>query len=127
MSKRGKSLQTNGNPRNGVVVSQHFSGPLPPPGILEHYERILPGAAERIMRKFELQTEHRLEIEKAVIRTGNFKEIAGMFFGFIIAMTTVLGGIYTAIVGHPWLGGSLSFVGLAALVGAFITWQKSKK
>jgi uncharacterized membrane protein len=99
---------------------------LPPPSILEHYERILPGATERIMAKFERQTEHRIEMEKSVIRTSNIKEIVGLIFGFIIAMTTVIGGIYTALVGHPLLGGTLSFTGLAVLVGAFITWQKSK-
>jgi uncharacterized membrane protein len=130
MSKhKNRFLQTHNNDERlqGTIVAQHFSGPLPPPSVLEHYERILPGAAERIITKFEHQTEHRLEIEKSVIRTSNFKEIAGLFCGFIVAMTTIGGGIYTAILGHSLLGGSLSFAGLAVLVGAFITWQKTKK
>ena len=36
------------------IVSQKFSGPLPPPELLEGYERILTGAADRILRMAEL-------------------------------------------------------------------------
>ncbi|MBI1812728.1 DUF2335 domain-containing protein [Candidatus Peregrinibacteria bacterium] len=45
-------------PNNRQVIVQHeqtvsYSGPLPHPGDLERFERILPGAAERIMRMAE--------------------------------------------------------------------------
>ena len=39
-----------------VVAEYHevsFSGPLPPPEIIEKYESILPGAADRIIRLAE--------------------------------------------------------------------------
>jgi uncharacterized membrane protein len=32
-----------------VVQSQHFSGPLPHPAILEQFNKIVPSAAERII------------------------------------------------------------------------------
>jgi uncharacterized membrane protein len=112
------------NPQPPVLVSQqvqHFSGPLPPPELLARYDEIVPGAAERIISKFENQTDHRIKIESLVIRTGSFKEIAGVCFGFIIAMTTIIGGIVAAVHGQSFLGGTLSFAGLALLVGAFVS------
>jgi uncharacterized membrane protein len=103
-----------------IVGLQHFSGPLPPPSILKQYDEVAPGSAERIIKKFERQTEHRIKIESIIAWTGSVKEIGGLVCGFTIAMTAIIGGIYTALQGHPFLGGSLSFAGLAALVGAFL-------
>lgn len=31
------------------VIQGEFSGPIPPPSIIEGYERVLPGSADRIM------------------------------------------------------------------------------
>lgn len=41
-------------------------------------------------------------------------------------MTTIIGGIVVALKGLTFLGGSLSFVGLAILIGAFVS-EKNKK
>lgn len=103
-----------------VARFEHFSGPLPPPSILAKYDEIVPGAANRIILKFEAQTEHRMTLEKSVVKTGNIKELVGLVLAFVVAMTAIVGGIVTAIMGTPFLGGSLSFAGLAVLVGAFL-------
>jgi uncharacterized membrane protein len=112
-----------------VVGLQHFSGPLPPPAVLKQYDEVAPGSAERIIGKFERQVEHRISMESIVVWTGSVKEIAGLVCGFVIAMTAIIGGIYTALQGHPFLGGSLSFTGLATLVGAFLVttlWRRQE-
>ena len=36
-----------------VQKQENFQGPLPAPDLLEHYEKILPGISERIMRMAE--------------------------------------------------------------------------
>jgi uncharacterized membrane protein len=100
--------------------AQRFSGPLPHPDILEQYDKVVPGAAERILSKFEAQTEHRIKIEGQVVFTSNLKEILGLTAAFVITLVALVGGIYTALQGKPLLGGSLSFAGLAMIVGAFI-------
>jgi uncharacterized membrane protein len=124
--------RSNGAPEGpGLVgVHQHFSGPLPPPALLKQYDDVAPGAAERILKKFESQTDHRIRLESVVVWTGSIKELGGLVCGFIIAMTAIIGGIYTALQGLPFLGGSLSFTGLAALVGAFLMttfWQPEEE
>ncbi len=115
------------NHDNQIQVTEHFSGPLPHPKTLEYYDKIVPGAADRIIKKFESQTEHRQSLEKKVVNSDSFRATAGLFCGFIIAMTTILGGIYTVLKNHPLLGGSLSFAGLAILVGAFLINRQQKQ
>lgn len=102
------------------VEASYYSAPLPHPDMMEHYERIHPGSADRIIKSFEKQGEHRHKCEKIFIYTQSIKSVGGLLFGFIIAMSAILGGIYTAIESNVVLGGSLSFTGLAILVGAFI-------
>ena len=51
-----------------VAVSQSFSGPLPPPEVLEHYERIAPGTAERLLAMAESQSAHRQGHDAAVLK-----------------------------------------------------------
>jgi uncharacterized membrane protein len=44
-----------------------MSGPLPPPEVLAAYERLHPGAAERIIRMAEKSLDHTIEVEKAEV------------------------------------------------------------
>ncbi len=105
---------------NTSLEARFYSAPLPPPEMMAEYEKILPGSADRIIKRFEIQGDHRQKCERIFIRTQSIKSIGGLVSGFIIAITTILGGIYTALQGKPFLGGALSFTGLAVLVGAFI-------
>lgn len=112
----------NPQPNHQVVVTtEEYEGLIPHPRLMREWNDIVPGSAERIFTRFETQSDHRMAMESRVIRANNFKQIAGPIFGFVVAMTALLGGIYTALQGHPFLGGTLSFAGLALLVGAFIT------
>jgi hypothetical protein len=69
------------------------------------------------MRKFESQTAHRIKLEAIVVLSGFIKEVGGLIFGFFIAMTAIVGEIYTVLQGHPFLGGSLLFAALPRSLG----------
>ena len=51
------------------IISQEFyySGPLPPPSVLAHFEKVLPGSAQKILDMSLEQNRHRHELEKQVI------------------------------------------------------------
>jgi len=102
------------------LTAESHSGPLPHPNIIQGYENAYAGAAEIIFTSFKGQTEHRIEIEKKVINTGALKEILGLFFGFLIAIVTIIGGMYLALQDKTFFGGAVTFTGLALLVGAFV-------
>jgi len=102
------------------IAMESYSGPIPHPRIIAEWERIVPGSADRILKKFEAQTDHRIKIEDRMVLSEIIRSIGGLIAGFIIAMTAIVGGIYTALQGQPWLGGGLTFTGLALIIGAFV-------
>ncbi|WP_175201656.1 DUF2335 domain-containing protein [Achromobacter insolitus] len=46
-----------------ALQHQAYEGPIPPPALLEHYNEIVPGAAERIIAMAESETAHRRQME----------------------------------------------------------------
>ena len=58
--------QNSENPKkhNSIraVEFAHYSGPIPPPRLLQDYENIVPGLADRIMTLTEKQSSHRINL-----------------------------------------------------------------
>ncbi len=107
-----------------IKYTEQYSGDIPHPKLMKEWNDVVPGSAAKIVERFVVQSDHRMELEKSVVKANNFKQYTGPVFGFLIAMTTIVGGIYTSLQGLPFLGGPLTFSGLAILVGAFI-WDKT--
>jgi len=86
----------------GEIVHQYertmvYGGPIPPASMLREYNEVLPGAAERIFKMAELQSEHRIFLEKTVIVGDSKRADKGLWIGAAIAFV-VLGGSITCIV-----------------------------
>lgn len=107
-----------------MTAMQSFSGPLPHPDILKKFDEVVPGAAERIIKMAELQSEHRRELEKKVINSGIVREKWGQNLGFIIAVIGLGASALIAIYGSPVVGGIIGFGTLASLVGVFMYGSK---
>ena len=90
---RGTMSASAQRPELMRIQAAAFSGPLPPPEALERYNQTLPGLAERIIVMAESQHSHRLELEKHVIHSNVSAQKLGTVLGFVVAMTTVIGGI----------------------------------
>jgi uncharacterized membrane protein len=103
-----------------TVLQQSYSGPLPPPAALEKYDQVLPGSAERILSMAESQHRHRQNLELNVVNSNISAQRLGVILGFVIAMTTILGGIYLVATGKPASGLAAIITPLAALVGVFV-------
>lgn len=50
-----------------VHVTEQFSGPLPPPDVLERYNQVTPEAANRIITMAEQETGHRRNMEQIIV------------------------------------------------------------
>jgi len=94
-----------------VARAYSFSGPLPPPEVLEKYNQVAPGLAERIISMAEKQSTHRQGLERTVVESNAYVQKVGPFLGFIVAMTAVGGGIELILKGKDGYG-------LAAIIGA---------
>ena len=110
-----------------IVMSESWSGPFPPPSVIEKYEDMVPGAADRILKMTENQTAHRIEIEKIVIRGDSTRSYLGLIFGFILSMAVISGGIYLVANGHDWAGGVLIGLDLIGLASVFVYGSRSRR
>jgi uncharacterized membrane protein len=106
---------------------EQFSGPLPPPAILEQYNNVVPGAAERILKMAEEQSNHRRSLEQKVISSDVDNARLGMVFGFIIGLVAILAGVYIVIIDKNNQGYFLSLGAIVALVGVFVYGRKKKE
>lgn len=117
-----------------VAVELQFSEPLPPPELLAAYERILPGAADRILRMAEEEGRHRRSLENRAVDADieamrrQFTEARlGQIFAFLIAVMFIASGTYLVTVKDNTAVGLLfGAVGLGGLVSTFI-WGRSKR
>lgn len=120
---RPPESEADASSRGSSLVRQHtevsFSGPLPPPGVLEGYERVLPGSAERIFTMAEKQLEHRLHLEKVVVEGGSKRADMGIYATVIIEGMFLATSCYLAHLGLT--ADALKVVGGSAvgLLGAF--------
>ena len=87
-----------------TTVGASFSGPLPPPSLLAKYNEAVPNGAERVMAIAERQSTHREHLEKCVVEGNVQAQKLGSVFGFIVAMTAVVGGIYLISIGKSTAG-----------------------
>lgn len=110
-----------------VSIEERFEGPLPHPAILEKYNQIIPGAADRILKMAEDQSQHRRRLEQKVIGSDALKSILGVFFAFIIAFSGLAIGGYTALQGQPFFGGTVSIAVIGSVVWTFIYGTQQKK
>ena len=72
--------------RSLVRVSETYSGPLPHPAILQQYEAIQPGFAERLLRMAEREQDHQHEMEKASAEAAATSERRGTWSALIVAL-----------------------------------------
>jgi uncharacterized membrane protein len=83
----------------GLKIERYESGPLPSPIILGQYEKILPGAADRIVGIFEEQARHRMSLEKIVVGGDDRRSNRGLYCALTVALVTILvaGLSYTSV------------------------------
>ena len=110
---------------NSVQVMAH-AGPLPHPAVLEAYDRIVPGGAERIFKQFEAQSAHRQAMEMTVIRSNSFVEVFGSVSAFVLGMVGIAGGLYLVMQGRSVEGLSAFLAALASLLGVYVYGRKAQ-
>ena len=110
--------------RNHTIAT--YQGPLPPAQQLQGYEAVCTGAADRIIRTYENQVNHRHSIESIYVKSACRNSTLGLVLGFIIALVSICGAYYLVYLGLHAIGSILGAMSLAALVGVFVHGTKMK-
>jgi len=115
-----------------MMISEMHQGPLPPARTLAGYEKVLPGAAERVVRMAEIEQEHRhamqkqqqeksLELQKTAVNAQISIDKTGQLYAFIIAMAILVISAILAFLGHEGIASVLVGVDMVGLAAVFIT------
>ena len=120
--------QTPQNQKQQLTIqAAHHSGPIPPPAMLEEYNKIVPNAAERIIKMAEDQSAHRIKIESQVVNTDTRNTTLGIVCALII-MLGVLGlAAYALKLGQPIAAGFIGALGIGSIVGSFIYGTRTRQ
>lgn len=106
--------------RTAVVQSATFVGPIPPPALFEHYDEVVPGAADRILKMAEKEQDHRHAWEMEEIRESFWAQKLGLCIGGLTFSGLIGGAIYGTYIGNEIIVGIFLGVGVVAVAGRFI-------
>jgi uncharacterized membrane protein len=109
------------------LIAESFSGPLPHPDILAKFEQVMPGLAGRIMKMAEKQSAHRQSLETTVVNSDVRRAWAGLWTGFVIGMTGIIGGVILGLFGQTALSGLFGGAALVSLAAVFVHGTKSRR
>ena len=127
--KNNNSVTTtsDNNTKTSIIAQkqQMFIGPLPPPDILAHYNEIHPDAADRIIKLAENESKHRHAMDKYRLFFNALVAHSGQWFGFLLGVLGLGGGIYCISKGQNW-GTFISGISLVSLVSIFVIGKKKK-
>lgn len=103
------------------------SGPIPPPEILEKYDQVLLGGAERIMAMAENQSAHRQKLEEKYLTAEARNSLLGIIFALFLGVTGLAASGICIYVGQGWPGAALGGATLVSLVGTFIYGTRQRR
>lgn len=118
---QGQIVSTgDGSSSPRVTLTTTRSGPLPSPHEFEHYDAVLPGAAERILAMAEREQDFQHAIISRDAHAEHRSVLIGQASAFIIAMVFLAASVYLVVRGHSVPGTILGVTDLGVLVGLFL-------
>jgi uncharacterized membrane protein len=129
-------LNTEYSPRDDrtIIEASFRTGPIPDPITLEQYNRILPGAANRIVSMVEKEQEHRHRMQEKLIdaqvndtKQERDERRLGQTFGLSIGVVSIVAGSITAILASPIAGGFIGSAGVVGLVSVFVLGRREQQ
>jgi uncharacterized membrane protein len=109
------------------IMEASFSGPLPPPAMLETYNQLIPDGANRMMALVEQQTAHRLALEDKIVESKIKIATRGQAIAAFLSSCLIVAAVYLGMHGHDWLGASLGVTTIIALAVIFALGKEPSK
>ena len=94
---------------------------------MEHYESLVPDAAERFLALLEGEVNHRQTMDHRESRRRDW----GLLTAFVVVVLIVAAGAGLIYLGHGWAGAAVIGVNIVGLAAVFITgvirWQRQSQ
>lgn len=123
----GASPTTDEQKAKLIAQQQFFEGPIPPPVILEGYEQICPGAADRILKMAESVTDHVNKLERDAVEAKHKEVARGQRFGFSIGALALVSSVACAYIGEGTTASIIGGTTVVGLVSVFVVGKITKK
>ncbi len=107
--------------------SSLFKGPVPPPDILEGYNKVVINGAERILSMAEKQSYHRMQLENYAIKGEIKQSKTGQIFAFVLAILGLGLATFLEFYDHTTIAGILASTTIVGLVTVFIIGKKAQR
>ncbi len=102
-------------------ISYSFSGPLPPPQVLEQYNHCgVQNGAERIFVMAEKQQNHRIDLESYAVKEQLRQSSKGQQYGFWISVLFLFASVLLSFYGHETVAMVLGGSTIVGLVTVFV-------
>jgi uncharacterized membrane protein len=109
------------------LSGEHYSGPLPPPQVLEQYNRAVANGAERILTMAEKELDHRHTLETKVINGRIRAERLGTISALVLAVLVLGVSVYLVKLGQSVASIAALVADLTALAAVFVYGRYSQK
>lgn len=107
---------------HSIVQSAMYTGPLPPPKMLQQYEEVLPGMADRIMSMAEREQRIRGRDNGWLV----FNDLSRIIGSVVVSLGLVGGAIYCAILDQPAVAIAMAASGLIPQIVRFFNGSREK-
>ena len=115
---------------------EQYSGIIPPPSVIDGYERNCPGATDRILMMTENELKNKQELDrkeqenihecrKMALEFDIKHNKRGQILGFILLFIMLVGGFVLVFIGKE-IGGYATIVGSISLALSSLIWSNSK-
>lgn len=109
-----------------AIKQEAFSGPIPHPELLQKYDEVKEGFAERIVKMAEIQLQHRVRCEEKIVDESIAESKRAQNYAFYLSILFLVAAVLLGFYGHDWLAGCFGGGTLISLVAAFIAGKKNK-
>lgn len=114
------STQREAELQQVIEASLTTSGPLPDPRLLQMYDDVLPGAAERIVRMAESQTVQVSDREDRIADAQISRDHAGQRWAGLLAVVCIAFSAVFGFRGDPVMAGIMVGMPMVILIGSFL-------
>lgn len=111
--------------RRETMTRSIFVGPLPPAQELQRYDKVLEGAADRILRMAESEQAHGQQMDREALAADREIASRGQHYALIATGSLGAAGLVLGLTGHDWLGGVCFISALFPVVASFLGTQAS--
>lgn len=108
--------------QNGGTVIEHrsWSGPLPHPGDLAEYNKLVPNGAARLFQQFEDEAAHRREMEKADLAERIRERKTAQWMAGAFAFSGLAVSVVALLLGHENVAGIIAGTTIVGVVTTFL-------